>query len=39
MVLELIFVVAPVIWAAARDPNERIERCCFPDGVPTQGAD
>lgn len=39
MVLELIVVVALVIWVATRDPNERIERFYYPEGVPTQGAD
>lgn len=37
MTLELIAVVALVIWMATRDPNERIERFYYPNGAPAQG--
>ena len=36
MVVELIAVVALVVWVVMRDPNERIERFYYPSGVPTQ---
>lgn len=37
MVLELLLVAALVIWAATRDPSERIERFYYPNDVPTHG--
>lgn len=37
MVLELLVVVALVMWAATRDPTQRIERFLYPDSVPAQG--
>ncbi|MGE0665537.1 MAG: hypothetical protein AB7O49_03165 [Sphingomonadales bacterium] len=36
MVLELLAVVAVVVWAATRDPAERIERFYYPSGAPAQ---
>ncbi|MEN3975828.1 hypothetical protein [Emcibacter sp. SYSU 3D8] len=36
MVLELLVVVALVVWVATRDPADRIERFYYPDGSPTQ---
>lgn len=37
MALELIAVVALVIWMATRDPSERIERFYYPNGASAQG--